>query len=396
MESPYLWSLAAATGLAVLGSLTSPSMAATLVSTELVLSVDVSGSIDDDEFQLQRSSYASVFRDQSVINLIESLDNGLAVTLQYWATQPEDTLPWYHVTNQQSAYAFANAIDSTSRPFEGFTNIAAALKSAREEIQHNQFVAPNQIIDISSDGRQNTRRDVPKKLSEKHLCAPREKGRGTVNDDLDEDCLIRVRDARDTAVEAGITVNGLPILTEFDDLDDYFVSNVIGGENAFFRAASDFSDFQQAIINKVKQEISTQVTQEAALNPPPSPAPEPPLPPPLPAPPTAPPPAPPISLPPEPTPPPVAPSPPAPTSPEPAPPPSTTPPVVVPSPVPSPTPAAPVSAPLPPPTTIDPVVPSVPSLEEPDKDPASVPEPNLLLALSWVGWHLRTRQRKSS
>lgn len=391
MERPYLWLLAATSGLVVSSSLTSPSMAATLVSTELVLSVDVSGSIDDDEFKLQRSGYANVFRDQSVINLIESLDNGLAVTLQYWATQPEDTLPWYHVTDQQSAYAFADAIDATSRPFEGFTNIAAALKASHEEIQHNQFVAPNQIIDISSDGRQNTRRDVPKKLSAKHLCAPRKKRGGTVNDDLDGDCLVRVRDARDAAVEAGITVNGLPILTEFDDLDSYFVDNVIGGENAFFRPASDFADFQQAIVTKVKQEITTQVDQEAALNPSPPPTSEPPPPP-------APPPLP------EPTTPPiVAPSPPLsqPTTPSPAEPPSTEPPptepVSAPPPSqPAPHPPTPPAPPLLPPVTVDPTPPSAPSLGEPDEDPASVPEPSLVLALSWVGWHLRSRWRKSS
>ncbi|MEL6383779.1 MAG: DUF1194 domain-containing protein [Cyanobacteria bacterium J06626_18] len=381
MERPYLWLLAATTGLVVSSSLTSPSMAATLVSTELVLSVDVSGSIDDDEFKLQRSGYASVFRDQSVINLIESLDNGLAVTLQYWATQPEDTLPWYHITNQQSAYAFADAIDATPRPFEGFTNIAAALKASREEIQHNQFVAPNQIIDISSDGRQNTRRDVPKDLSAKHLCAPRKKRGGTVNDDLDGDCLIRVRDARDAAVEAGITVNGLPILTEFDDLDGYFVDNVIGGENAFFRPASDFADFQQAIVTKVKQEITTQVDQEAALNPSQPSAPE--LPP-SPAPP----------VPPEPT-------TPAPAEPPPTEPPSTEPPPTEPGPAPPPSqpvplPPTPPAPPLLPPVTVDPTPPSAPSLEEPDEDSASVPEPSLVLALSWVGWHLRSRWRKSS
>ena len=387
MESPYLWSLATTTGLVVLSSFISPSIAATFVSTELVLSVDVSGSIDNDEFKLQRSGYANVFRDETVINLIESLDSGLAVTLHYWATQPKDVLPWYHITNRQSAYAFAETIDKTSRPFEGFTNIAAALKIAREEIEDNQFIATTQIIDISSDGRQNTRRDVPKQLSAKHLCAPRSKRGGTINDDLDNSCLVRVRDARDAAVEAGITVNGLPILTEFDDLDNYFAENVIGGKNAFFRPASDFSDFQQAIIAKVKQEISTKVEQEAAAKPPPPPpAPVLPLP-------TPPPPSPATPASPAPSASPASPAPPpsVPPTPPAAPAAPTPPQVATPSPVPSPPPSiVPPSSPPTPLAIADPV-----DLDTPNTPPVDVPEPSMLLALGGVGWYLRTKRKKA-
>ena len=58
------------------------------VDVELVLSVDVSGSISSREFNLQRDGYANAFRDPEVIAAIKSLDHGLAVTLQYWSNSP--------------------------------------------------------------------------------------------------------------------------------------------------------------------------------------------------------------------------------------------------------------------------------------------------------------------
>ena len=62
----------------------------------------------------------------------------------------------------------------------------------------------------------------------------------------------------------GITVNGLPILTEVSALDEYFRQNVVGGEGAFVIAAEDFASFAQAILNKLIREIAD-VTEELAI-----------------------------------------------------------------------------------------------------------------------------------
>ena len=247
--------VAATAGFTILSGLTTTATAATFVNTELVLSIDVSGSIDSHEFWLQRSSYANVFRDPGVINLIESLDNGIAVTVQYWASQPGDTLPWHHITNAQDAFAFADIIETTPRPFEGLTNIAGALHAARHAISDNQFLSERQVIDISSDGRQNTQTMIVDPFSTTDLCAPLITPWTVSNNDLADSCLNHVHDARDAAVADGITINGLPILTEHNNLSSYFVDNVIGGQDAFVQPAASFSDFQQAILAKVRQEI---------------------------------------------------------------------------------------------------------------------------------------------
>ena len=270
MKRFCVWSLAATTGLAAFGSVTSPVAAATFVSTELVLSVDVSNSINDAEFALQRSGYANVFRTQSVIDLIKSLDNGIAVTFQYWASQPSGNLSWYHITDERSAHIFARDIERASRPFGGLTNMAGALQSARQAILSNPFVSDRQVIDISSDGRQNTQTNFSGSFSINDLCAPRVTRITVFNDDLADSCLNQVRNQRNAAVAAGITVNGLPILTEFSTLSSYFRDNVIGGPGAFVQPTSSFSDFQQAITAKVTREIAITVEQQAAAQPPPA------------------------------------------------------------------------------------------------------------------------------
>ena len=61
---------------------------------------------------------------------------------------------------------------------------------------------------------------------------------------------------REDAVAAGITVNGLPILSEVPELDDYFRRFVIGGPGAFVVPVAKFADFPQAVLNKLVREIA--------------------------------------------------------------------------------------------------------------------------------------------
>ena len=74
--------------------------------------------------------------------------------------------------------------------------------------------------------------------------------------------------ARDEAVAAGVTINGLVILSERPmawnpehtnppgGLANYFRNNVIGGPGAFVMVAEDFNSFGQAIVKKLIAEIA--------------------------------------------------------------------------------------------------------------------------------------------
>lgn len=251
------------------------SFAFTLVNTELVLSVDVSGSVDGGEFDLQRQGYANAFRDPELIGIIEEMDRGIAVTMQYWSSQTAGAIGWYHITNAASSYAFADAIMAAGRPFAESTNIAAAINSATNLLLTNNFQGDRMVIDVSGDGRQNT--DV----SGSSLCAPLSYwGFVYGNDDSSSNCSNLVASARNNAVAQGITVNGLPILTDVPDLNAYFQAYAIGGEGAFVQAAANFSDFETAVKTKIKREIQSadpppETQSETEPQPEPKPIPDP-------------------------------------------------------------------------------------------------------------------------
>ncbi|MBP0022035.1 MAG: DUF1194 domain-containing protein [Cyanobacteria bacterium SBLK] len=247
------------------------SFAFTFVNTELVLSVDVSGSVDDSEFNLQRQGYANAFRDRELIDIIEDMDRGIAVTMQYWSSQTAAAIGWYHITNAASANAFADAILAEDRPFANNTNIAAAINSATNLLLTNNFQGDRMVIDVSGDGRQNA------DISGSGYCAPLSIwGYVYDNDDTSPNCYNLVASARDAAVSQDITINGLPILTDVPELDAYFQAYAIGGEGAFLQAAANFSDFETAVKAKIKREIqSTESVPESVPIPESVPEPEP-------------------------------------------------------------------------------------------------------------------------
>jgi hypothetical protein len=57
-------------------------------------------------------------------------------------------------------------------------------------------------------------------------------------------------------VRAGITINGLPILALEPGLDQYYLTNVIGGPNAFAIVAESYETFAEAVLKKLITEIA--------------------------------------------------------------------------------------------------------------------------------------------
>jgi len=99
-------------------------------------------------------------------------------------------------------------------------------------IENNDFEGMKKVIDVSGDGPNNEGRFVDK--------------------------------VRDEVVAKGIIINGLPIVTEADkfdvyylpDLDKYYEGCVIGGPGSFIQVAHGFADLTRALRRKLVQEIS--------------------------------------------------------------------------------------------------------------------------------------------
>jgi hypothetical protein len=212
--------------------------AATPVAVQLVLAVDVSGSVSQDRFELQREGYATAFRNAAVLQAIRSTSTGsIAVAMVQW-TGPAlhvVAVDWTLIDDATTAERFAAAIQGAPRVlFGGGTSISGAIDYAMGMLEQSLYRGQRQVIDVSGDGANNRGRPA--------------------------------EDARDAAVQAGVIINGLPILTLEPELDVYYRQSVIGGPGAFVIAVKSYEEFAAAVRSKLVAEIAGMHSSEQAVD----------------------------------------------------------------------------------------------------------------------------------
>src|SRR5215472_4082046 len=208
------------------------------VDLQIVLAADVSRSIDDGEFDLQRKGYAAALTDPRVLTAIHGRANGaLGVCFVEWSGEEEQqvVVDWTEIRDEEDAASVAAAILAAPRSFMGRTSISAAIDFSMARFAAAKWQAARRIIDISGDGTNNSGRPVA--------------------------------DSRDQAIANGVTINGLAIVNDRPNLGYsahtqppgglplYYKENVIGGPNAFLIVVQDFNSFADAMANKLAKEI---------------------------------------------------------------------------------------------------------------------------------------------
>lgn len=210
---------------------TAAARAAESVDAELVLAVDVSRSMDPDELELQRAGYVDAIRHPDFVRAVQRGAHGrIAMTYFEWASAPrlESQVSWALIDGPESAEAFATAL--AARPFNAFrgTSISGAIGFAADLFNQNSFDGFRRVIDVSGDGPNNI--GLP------------------------------VLDERQKALDAGIVINGLPILIRPSwtsaHLDSYYQNCVIGGPGAFVMPIREAAEFATAIRRKLIMEVS--------------------------------------------------------------------------------------------------------------------------------------------
>jgi Protein of unknown function (DUF1194) len=204
------------------------------VDLELVLAVDVSGSMDSDEQELQRAGYVEAFRDPDVMTAIAAGVHGkIAVTYVEWAGPANQTIivPWRVIDGPEAGMRFADKL--AAAPISRFrgTSISGSLAFAAPIFDANGFAGLRRVIDISGDGPNN----------------------------MGEPVLI----ARALVIASGVTINGLPIMIKKPNgfysipaLDAYYEDCVIGGPGAFLVVVQSKEMFASAIRRKLVLEIA--------------------------------------------------------------------------------------------------------------------------------------------
>ncbi len=212
-----------------------PARAEEAVDVSLVLAVDVSRSIDEDEARLQREGYRLAVADPVVIAAIRGgMIGAIGIAYVEWAgiEYQRTLIPWRRIASAADAEAWGAALAAAPRVALSWTSISGGIRHARQVMAECPWEATRKVIDVSGDGVNNS--GPP---------ADRE---------------------RDAAVAEGITINGLPIINDRPTfgrlppvpLDDYYRENVIGGEGHFMIVAEDFETFGVAVKRKLIREIA--------------------------------------------------------------------------------------------------------------------------------------------
>jgi hypothetical protein len=172
-----------------------------------------------------------------VIQAIQSSPNRrIAVTFVEWAGSDFQrvVVPWTVISDPESGALFSEAVSREARSFWGWTSISGAIDFSMRQFAASPHSSPRRVIDVSGDGVNNSGRTSS--------------------------------EARDEAVAAGVTINGLVIMNDRPTpgffqvpqppLDEFYRNHVIGGPGAFVIAIDDFSTFAFAIVNKLVREIA--------------------------------------------------------------------------------------------------------------------------------------------
>ena len=222
--------------------------AAEPVDLLLVLAADVSRSVTEPKFRLQREGAAAAISDPQVLQAITSGPNRrIAICFVEWATagMTNVVVDWAVISDGASARSIGDRLVEAPRSFAGSTSISSAIDFSVVQLERAPFAAERRVIDISGDGNNNSGR--------------------------------LVTDARDEATGKGIIINALVILTPPAEsfrpehtnppggLEKYFQDNVIGGFGAFTVVAEDHSSFGRALTKKLIAEIAGLPPHQLAL-----------------------------------------------------------------------------------------------------------------------------------
>ncbi len=211
-----------------------PARAEGEVDLTLVLAVDVSRSMDYDELAIQRQGYAEAFRSAEVIGAILSGRHArIAVSYVEWAGSgiARVIVPWTLIDGEAAARGFAGELSRQLPQRLSRTSISGALSFSAELLDRSPWRGMRQVVDVSGDGPNNQG-------------AP-------------------VESERDRLVEAGISINGLPLMVRtsgfglgIDNLDDYYSDCVIGGAASFVLPVYGWEEFPMAVRRKLVLEIA--------------------------------------------------------------------------------------------------------------------------------------------
>ncbi len=215
-------------------ALTGPAAAQEQCRLALLLGMDVSASVDRDEYRLQAEGLAAALIHPSVVEAALSGAGPVALSIYEWSGrfQQDILIDWTLIRSEADLVGIAERVIGAVRSHEDFpTALGYALGFASN---HFQTAPPClfRTLDVSGDGQNND--GFPPAAAYQHF--PFE----------------------------GITVNGLAIGGASRGIEDYYLAEVIRGPGAFVEYARNHEDFEDAMRRKLERELRVVILGDAA------------------------------------------------------------------------------------------------------------------------------------
>jgi hypothetical protein len=203
----------------------SPAPARSDCRLALALAVDISRSIDSQDYIIQTEGLAMALEDPEVRRAIFAPEGEIALAVYYWSGNGYQDLvqPWVLIDSPEALDTVIWTVRRTPRPLARLaTALGDALRYGNELIAD----APDcdrRVIDVAGDGQNNEGISVARTYEREDF--------------------------------AGVTVNGLAVGEHEANILDYYHNEVIRGPGAFVESAPRQEDYPAAIRRKLLREL---------------------------------------------------------------------------------------------------------------------------------------------
>lgn len=200
----------------------------------LLLAVDVSSSVSDEEYRLQQSGLAAALMAPDVVHAILGGSEGhVSLAIYEWSgrNQQRLVLGWQTLQSRDDIRAAASVILNTKRSFSKFPTSMGFSLGYGAGLFRDGPRCDRKVIDVSGDGINN--------------------------DGFSPRTAYRHFPFKD------VTVNGLIIEGSDPDVEWFYEREVLWGAGAFLEVAQGFDDFERTMTRKLYREINNMVIGQA-------------------------------------------------------------------------------------------------------------------------------------
>ncbi len=213
----------------------------------LALALDISGSVDAQEYLLQRNGLAAALSSEAVQEVLFAPGGApTRITVFEWSGPSEQALivPWITLTDPAALARVIGILQSTPRPVQSPTTAIGPALLTGLDLLATQSDCWKRTLDISGDGKANTG-PLPQTIT-----LPQ-----NLSDVVINALVIGVAERPGGNWGAGI-----------QELSSYFEAYVIRGPDAFVEVALGYDDYADAMERKLLRELETLATSRMQPN----------------------------------------------------------------------------------------------------------------------------------